>query len=59
MPAPTPSWGELLSQGTDNLDRPWIVMSVVGAMIFVLLIVTYIGEAIREAVDPKRFTYYE
>ena len=59
LPAPTPSWGELLSQGTDNLDRPWIVMSVVGAMIFVLLIVTYIGEAIREAVDPKRFTYYE
>jgi microcin C transport system permease protein len=56
---PTPSWGELLSQGTDNLDSPWIVTSVVIAMIVILLMVTYIGEAIREAFDPKRFTFYE
>lgn len=59
LPPPTPSWGDLLSQGTDNLDYPWIVTSVVSAMIAVLLMVTYIGEAIREAFDPKRFTYYE
>ena len=59
MPPPTPSWGDLLSQGTDNLDYPWIVTSVVCAMIAILLMVTYIGEAIREAFDPKRFTYYE
>jgi microcin C transport system permease protein len=59
LPPPTPSWGDLLSQGTDNLDYPWIVTSVVTAMIVVLLMVTYIGEAIREAYDPKRFTYYE
>ena len=59
LPAPTPSWGELLSQGTDNLQSPWIVTSVVLAMVLVLLMVTYIGEAIREAFDPKKFTYYE
>jgi microcin C transport system permease protein len=59
LPPPTPSWGDLLSQGTDNLDYPWIVTSVVSAMIAVLLMVTYIGEAIREAFDPKRFAYYE
>ena len=59
LPPPTPSWGDLLSQGTDNLDHPWIVTSVVAAMIVVLLTVTYIGEAIREAFDPKRFTFYE
>ena len=59
LPPPTPSWGDLLSQGTDNLDYPWIVTSVVAAMIVILLMVTYIGEAIREAFDPKRFTYYE
>lgn len=59
LPAPTPSWGELLSQGTDNLDSPWIVGSVVAAMTVVLLTVTFIGEAVREAFDPKRFTYYE
>ncbi|MGE4657843.1 MAG: ABC transporter permease subunit [Gammaproteobacteria bacterium] len=59
LPPPTPSWGELLSQGTSNLQAPWIVTSVVVAMTIVLLMVTFIGEAIREAFDPKRFTYYE
>lgn len=59
LPPPTPSWGELLSQGTNQLQAPWIVSSVVVAMVFVLLMVTYVGEAIREAFDPKQFTYYE
>ncbi len=59
LPPPTPSWGELLAQGTDNLDYPWIVLSVVAAMAVVLLMVTYIGEAIREAFDPKQFSFYE
>lgn len=56
---PTPSWGELLKQGTDNLESWWIVTSVVVAMTIVLMLVTYIGEAIREAYDPKKFSYYE
>lgn len=59
LPPPTPSWGELLSQGTENLTSPWIVSSVVVAMVLILLMVTYVGEAIREAFDPKQFTYYE
>ena len=59
LPPPTPSWGELLAQGTSNLETPWIVASVVIAMVSVLLMVTYVGEAIREAFDPKQFTYYE
>ena len=59
LPPPTPSWGELLAQGTANLQSPWIVTSVVVAMTVVLLMVAYIGEAIREAFDPKQFTYYE
>lgn len=59
LPPPTPSWGELLAQGTAHLESPWIVTSVVIAMVLVLLMVTYIGEAIREAFDPKQFTYYE
>jgi microcin C transport system permease protein len=58
LPPPTPSWGELLSQGTANLHAPWIVTSVVAAMTVVLLMVAYIGEAIREAFDPKQFSYY-
>ncbi len=59
LPPPTPSWGELLSQGTENLESVWIVSSVGVAIVAVLLMVTYIGEAIREAFDPKKFTYYE
>ena len=59
LPPPTPSWGEMLSQGTSHLESPWIVTSVVAAMVVVLLMVTYIGEAIREAFDPKQFAYYE
>ncbi len=59
LPPPTPSWGELLSQGTENLESVWIVSSVGIAIVAVLLMVTYIGEAIREAFDPKKFTYYE
>lgn len=58
LPAPTPSWGELLAQGTSNLRAPWIVGSVVAAMTAVLLMVAFVGEAIREAFDPKKFTYY-
>ena len=59
LPPPTPSWGELLAQGTRHLESPWIVTSVVVAMVLVLLMVTYVGEAVREAFDPKKFTYYE
>ncbi len=59
LPPPTPSWGELLRQGTANLDAPWIVCSVFFALVGVLTLVTFIGEAIREAFDPKKFTYYE
>lgn len=55
---PTPSWGDLLQQGKSNLDSPWIVISVVTAIVVVLVMVTFIGEAIREAFDPKKYTRY-
>ncbi|MBT4761725.1 MAG: ABC transporter permease subunit [Bdellovibrionaceae bacterium] len=59
LPAPTPSWGELLRQGTNNLEAGWIVSSVVVFMIIILVMVTFIGEAVREAFDPKKHTTYE
>tara|TARA_B100002019_G_C21043380_1_gene485554 strand:- start:81 stop:713 length:633 start_codon:yes stop_codon:yes gene_type:complete len=59
LPKPTPSWGELLQQGVANLQAPWIVLSAFVAMVTVLTLVTFIGEAIREAFDPKKFTTYE
>ena len=59
LPPPTPSWGDLLQQGWSNMDAIWIAGSVVGALVFTLLTVTFIGEAIREAFDPKMYTIYE
>ncbi len=59
LPPPTPSWGELLQQGWANLEAWWIVASVIGAMVVTLLTVTFIGEAVREAFDPRMYTIYE
>jgi microcin C transport system permease protein len=59
LPPPTPSIGELLKQGTANLTTaPWIVTSAFVALVVILTLVTFIGEAIREAFDPKKFTIY-
>jgi microcin C transport system permease protein len=59
LPAPTPSWGELLSQGWQNMEAWWISASVVGALVVTLMTVTFTGEGIREAFDPKQHTIYE
>ncbi len=59
LPPPTPSWGELLNQGWSHLDAWWIVGSVVLAMTVTLVTVTFVGEAVREAFDPKLHTVYE
>ncbi|MDA8135110.1 MAG: ABC transporter permease subunit [Desulfobacteraceae bacterium] len=59
LPAPTPSWGELLSQGWQNMEAWWIAASVTGALVLTLMCVTFIGEGIREAFDPRRHTTYE
>ena len=59
LPSPTPSWGELLHQGWTNLSAWWIVCSVVVAMVVTLTLVTFIGEAVREAFDPRMHTVYE
>jgi len=59
LPPPTPSWGELLQQGWANMDAWWIAGSVIAAMIVTLITVTFIGEAVREAFDPKLHTVYE
>lgn len=59
LPPPTPSLGELLKQGTANLrTAPWIVISAFGTLVVLLTLVTFIGEAVRESFDPKKFTVY-
>jgi len=53
LPPPAPSWGEMLSQGLNNLYAPWIAISTVAALFTTLLLATFIGEGVREAFDPK------
>ena len=53
LPPPAPSWGELLSQGLNNLYAPWIAISTVVALFTTLLLATFIGEGVREAFDPR------
>jgi len=56
LPPPTPSWGELLGQGLSNLDKPWLVFSPMTALFITLLLISFIGEATREAFDPKVYS---
>jgi microcin C transport system permease protein len=60
LPAPTPSWGQLLNEASEfTTSAWWIGVSIISALILVLTMVTFIGEAIREAFDPKMHTTYE
>lgn len=59
VPDAYPSWGRLLNDGVENLGAPWIVTSVFAMMVLLLLLITFVGEAIREAFDPKKFTTYQ
>jgi len=56
LPAPTPSWGELVNQGLENMTAWHLVFFPLGALFFTLLLVVFIGEAVREAFDPKVFS---
>ena len=55
-----PSWGDLIKQGLEYLDDAyWIGASVILCMTLILTLVTFVGEAVREAYDPKKHTFYE
>ncbi len=59
LPPPTPSWGELLDQGLKNLHSPWIAISTIAALMVTLLLATFIGEGVREVMDPKSGSRFE
>ncbi len=61
LPAPTPSWGELIDQALqlENRDKLWLILAPFGALTFTLTLVVFIGESIREAFDPKQYARYE
>jgi microcin C transport system permease protein len=61
LPAPTPSWGELIDQALqlENRNRLWLTLAPFGALTVTLVLVVFIGESVREAFDPKQYARYE
>ncbi|WP_050467017.1 ABC transporter permease [Herbaspirillum chlorophenolicum] len=54
VPPSTPSLGELLAQGKNNLDAWWIALSTFIVLTVMLLLLTNIGDALRNALDVRR-----
>jgi microcin C transport system permease protein len=54
VPPGTPSLGELLSQGKANIDAWWISLSTFGVLVMTLLLLTFMGDALRDALDPRK-----
>ena len=54
VPPATPSLGELLAQGKNNLDAWWIALSTFAVLTITLLLLTNIGDALRNSLDVRR-----
>jgi microcin C transport system permease protein len=54
MPPGTPSLGELLNQAKNNLDAWWIAVATFGVLVVTLLLLVLIGDALRDALDPRK-----
>lgn len=54
VPPTTPSLGELLSQGKNNLDAWWISLTTFGVLVGTLMLLIFIGEGLRAALDTRK-----
>jgi microcin C transport system permease protein len=54
VPPGTPSLGELLAQGKNNIDAWWISISTFAVLVVTLLLLTFMGDALRDALDPRK-----
>jgi len=54
VPPPTPSLGELLAQGKANIEAWWLSLSTFVVLVGTLVLLIFIGEALREAFDPRK-----
>ena len=59
LPAPTPSWGELFRQGLEHIDSPWLSVFPFIVLFLTLLLLAFIGEGLREAMDPREYARME
>ncbi len=54
VPPPSPSLGELLAQGKANIEAWWLSLSTFAVLVGTLILLIFIGEALREAFDPRK-----
>ncbi|MEZ5702056.1 MAG: ABC transporter permease [Burkholderiaceae bacterium] len=54
VPPGTPSLGELLSQGKTHIDAWWISLFTFMVLVTTLLLLTFMGDALRDALDPRK-----
>ncbi len=54
LPPGSPSLGELLNQGKNNLQAPWLGLSAFTVLAVMLTLLIFIGEAVRDAFDPRK-----
>ena len=54
LPPGSPSLGELLAQGKDNLQAPWLGLTAFAVIAIMLSLLIFVGEAVRDALDPRK-----
>jgi microcin C transport system permease protein len=54
VPPGTPSLGELLQQGKTNIDAWWISQATFAVLVITLMLLTFMGDALRDALDPRK-----
>lgn len=54
MPPGSPSLGEMLAQGKNNLQAPWLGITAFVVLSLMLSLLTFVGEAVRDAFDPRK-----
>ena len=54
LPPGSPSLGELVSQGKNNIQAPWLGFTIFILMSTLLTLLVFIGEAVRDALDPRK-----
>lgn len=56
LPPGSPSLGDLLRQGKENLQAPWLGITGFLVLALTLILLVFIGEAVRDAFDPRKTT---
>lgn len=54
LPPGSPSLGDLLRQGKENLQAPWLGITGFVAIALMLSLLVFVGEAVRDAFDPRK-----